>query len=179
MIRTWSTRKLTPYGKVVIVKSLLLSKITHILLSLPSPNESTIKQLEKIFYSFEWSDKPAKLSKHILEADISEGGLKLHNSRLFDKALKLGWLRRYLTSEGKWRIFLDIDDFHEIFNYGPDFVERMSEIIEIPFWQDVLKGLKLLFKSSVCNDLSLVCSIPLWYNNILRLPIKPSWLNRG
>ena len=74
---------------------------------------------------------------------------------------------------------MDIDDFHEIFNYGPDFVERMSEIIEIPFWQDVLKGLKLLFKSSVCNDLSLICSIPLWYNNILRLPLKPSWLNRG
>ena len=44
LIRTWSTRKLTPYGKVTIVKSLLLSKITHILLSLPSPNTNTIKK---------------------------------------------------------------------------------------------------------------------------------------
>ena len=36
LIRTWSTRKLTPYGKVLIVKSLLLSKITHILLPCPA-----------------------------------------------------------------------------------------------------------------------------------------------
>ena len=44
LIRTWSTRRLTPYGKVFIVKSLLLSKITHILLSRPSPKETTIKK---------------------------------------------------------------------------------------------------------------------------------------
>ena len=157
----------------------MLSKITHIPLSLPSPNAKTIKQLESIFYSFIWSDKPAKFSKHILEADTSEGGLKLHNLSLFDKSLKLGWLRRYLTSKGKWRVFLDMEDFHDIFNYGPDFIERMSEIIQIPFWQDVLNGLKLLFKSYICNDLSLICTTPLWYNNILRLPIKPAWLRRG
>ena len=179
LIRTWSTRKLSPYGKVVIAKSLLLSKITHILLSLPCPKASTIKKLETIFYSFIWSDKPTKFSKHIFEADVSEGGLMLHNLSLFDKAFKLGWLRRYLTSNGKWRIFLDMEDFHEIFNYGPDFVERISEIIQIPFWQDVLKGLKMLFKSSVCNVLSFICATPLWYYNVLRLPIKPNWLRRG
>ena len=82
-------------------------------------------------------------------------------------------------SKGECKQYGSLHQLLFIFNYGPDFVERMSEIIEIPFWQDVLKGLKLLFKSSVCNDLSLICSIPLWYNNILRLPIKPSWLNRG
>ena len=94
LIRTWSTRKLTPYGKVTIVKSLLLSKITHILLSLPSPKVTTIKSSEKIFLSFIWSDKPVKFSKSILEAEISEGGLKLHDLVIFDKALELGWLRR-------------------------------------------------------------------------------------
>ena len=179
LIRTWSSRQLTPYGKVTIVKSLLLSKITHILLSLPSPKPSKIKMIESIFNSFIWSDKPAKFSKHILEADIAEGGLKLHNLTLFDKALKLGWLRRYLTSNGKWKVFLDIEDFHEIFNYGPDYVERMVEIIDLPFWQDVLSGLQILYKSSVCNELSVVCLTPLWYNNSLRLPIKPGWLKKG
>ena len=37
LIRIWQSRKLTPYGKVTVIKSLLLSKITHMLLSLPSP----------------------------------------------------------------------------------------------------------------------------------------------
>ena len=101
-----------------------------------------------------------------------EGVLKLHNLNLFDKSLKLGWRKRYLTSNGKWKVFLDIEDFREIYNYGPDFVERMLKIIQIPFWKDVLTSLKLLLKSKVCNDLSLICSTPLWYNTILNLPKK-------
>ena len=49
LIRTCSCRQLTPYGKVTIVKSLLLSKITHILLSLPSPSLEILKQIDAIF----------------------------------------------------------------------------------------------------------------------------------
>ena len=46
LIRVWQTRNLTPYGKVRIIKSLLLSKITHMILSLPSPNFLSIKELD-------------------------------------------------------------------------------------------------------------------------------------
>ena len=35
LIRLWQARKLSPYGKVTVIKSLFLSKITHLLLSLP------------------------------------------------------------------------------------------------------------------------------------------------
>ena len=103
LIRVWSTRKLTPYGKVTIVKSLLLSKITHILLSLPSPENALFKEIENIFLTFVWCGKPAKFSRRILEAEIGDGGMKLHNIVLFDKSLKLGWLRRYLKRNGKWK----------------------------------------------------------------------------
>ena len=37
LIRIWSPKFLTPIGKITISKSLLLSKITHVLLSLPTP----------------------------------------------------------------------------------------------------------------------------------------------
>ena len=179
LIRTWSTRKLTPYGKVTIVKSLLLSKITHILLSLPSPKLHTIKLIEQMFLSFIWSGKPAKFSKAILEAEVIDGGLKLHDLSTFDKALKLGWLKRYLRSKGKWKVFLDMEDFHEIFNFGNDFVERMYEIIQIPFWKDVLESLKLLFNSEICTNVNYVCTTPLWYNSQLRIPLKHKWYKKG
>ena len=45
----WNARNLTPYGKIIITKSLLISKITHVLLSLPSPNQTTIIKLENMF----------------------------------------------------------------------------------------------------------------------------------
>ena len=179
LIRTWSTRKLTPYGKVTIVKSLLLSKITHILLSLPSPKAQTIKSIEQIFLSFIWNDKPAKFSKAILEAEIANGGLKLHDLSTFDKALKLGWLKRYLCSQGKWKVFLDMENFDEIFNFGNDFVERMYEIIDIPFWKDILGSLKILLKCDTCTTLHNICTTPLWYNNLLKIPLKNQWLKNG
>ena len=52
LIAIWKTRKLTPYGKVVIIKSLLFSKFTHILLSLPSPGKETFKLLNNIVSDF-------------------------------------------------------------------------------------------------------------------------------
>ena len=116
----------------------LLSNITHILLSLPSPKAQTITRIEQILLSFIWNDKPAKFSKSILEAEVIDGCLKLHDLSTFDKALKLGWLKRYFNSQSKWKVFLDLEDFHENFNYGNDLVQRMYEIIQIPFWKDVL-----------------------------------------
>ena len=94
-------RNLTPYGKVSIIQSLLMSKITHMLLSLPSPNVISLNELYNTFSNFLWCGKPPKLRKEILEGEIHHGGLKLHNIALFDNTLKLSWLRRYLRSNSK------------------------------------------------------------------------------
>ena len=179
LIRTWSSRLLTPYGKVAIVKSLLLSKITHILLSLPSPEPDILKTIDNLFLAFIWNKKPAKFSKKILEAEIYNGGLKLHNLALFDQALKLGWLKRYLKSKGKWRIYVDLTDFHDIYKYGIDFTIREIEIAQVPFWRDVLLSLKRLWRSNVVCEISNILLTPLWYNDTLRFPIKPGWLDKG
>ena len=94
LISIWSSRALTPYGKVVIIKSLLMSKITHILLSLPTPSESAFAQLDSLFFTFILGNKPPKFRREIVEANIIEGGLKLHNLKKFDAALKIRWLKR-------------------------------------------------------------------------------------
>ena len=78
LTRIWSTRNLTPYGKVTIIKSLLTSKVTHMLLSLPSPSVLCIKELNETFSKFLWCGKPPKWRKGILEGEYKEGGLKLH-----------------------------------------------------------------------------------------------------
>ena len=49
--------KKTPYGKVVVIKSLLFSKITHIVLSLP--NSLKIEQLKRLIgTSAKWKEIP-------------------------------------------------------------------------------------------------------------------------
>ena len=85
------SRRLTPYCKVVIIKSLLYSKFTHLLLFLPSPKPQTLRELSDIINPFLWAGKPAKFSRYISEAEIKDGGLKLHNLVDFNHALKLSW----------------------------------------------------------------------------------------
>ena len=63
LIRIWSTRNLTPYGKVTIIKSLLISKITHMLLSLPSPSSSYINELNDTFAKFLSCGKTSKVEE--------------------------------------------------------------------------------------------------------------------
>ena len=76
LITIWGSRNMTPDGKVSIIKSLLMSKITHMLLSLPSPIVICLKELNNTFSSFLWCGKPPKWRKEILEGEIHHGGLK-------------------------------------------------------------------------------------------------------
>ena len=144
MIAIWKTRKLTPCGKVVIIKSLLFSKFTHILLSLPTPGKNTFKIIYDLVKNFLWEGKPPKFRKEILEADTKFCGMKLHNLELFDSSLKIGWLKRYIRSNSKWCVIPDDFELYNVFKYGPDFLERILEMTSNPFWIDVLKSLKIL-----------------------------------
>ena len=48
----WKKRNLTVLGKITVVKTILLSKLTHLFISLPSPSKVYIKALETIFYNY-------------------------------------------------------------------------------------------------------------------------------
>ena len=98
-------KKSNSIWKVSIIKSLFMSKITHMLLSLPSPSDICLKALTNTFSKFLWSGKRLEWNKKILEGEILHGGLKLHTIALFDQTLKLSWLRRFLKSKSKWTIF--------------------------------------------------------------------------
>ena len=179
IIAIWKTRKLTPYGKVVIIKCLLFSKFTHIILSLPTPGKETFKIINNLVKDFLWEGKPPKFRKEILEADTKFGGMKLHNLELFDFSLKIGWLKRYIRSNSKWCVIPDDFELYNVFEYGLDFLERILEITSNPFWKDVLKSLKILGTKKDFVSSENILLTPLWYNPQLRLQIKKGWLGRG
>ena len=47
LIKIWSKRKLTLPGKITVIKSLILSKFTHLFLALPNPPGDFLKILER------------------------------------------------------------------------------------------------------------------------------------
>ena len=82
-----------------------MSKFTHMLLSLPSPSEELIEELNTLFKGFLWSGKSHKFRREILEAETKDGGPKLPIIKLFGIALKPGWLKRFIRSNSKWTVF--------------------------------------------------------------------------
>ena len=49
-IANWRKKHLTPIGKIVVVKTILLSKLNHLFSSLPTPTNSSLKELNDIFF---------------------------------------------------------------------------------------------------------------------------------
>ena len=51
-ITQWSKRQISPVGKITIVKSILLSKLTHLFSVLPKPSAQWVKKLEQLLFKF-------------------------------------------------------------------------------------------------------------------------------
>ena len=101
LIKIWQNKILTLIGKTMLIKSLLISKFIHILLSLPSPKENLFIKIEQLFEFFLWNGKPPKFRKQIIEKQVIEGGLQYPNIRKVDATMKISWFKRmYETNEG-------------------------------------------------------------------------------
>ena len=66
ILKSWRQRGLTVPGKIVIIKSLALSQITHLFATLPSPSNKFLNELESALYKFIWNGKPDKIKRKTL-----------------------------------------------------------------------------------------------------------------
>ena len=97
LLNQWSKRKISLSGRITIIKSLALSKFVHLFISLPSPTNELIKELEKMFFKFLWNSGPDRIKRRTIVKNIECGGLRMVEIKSFIKALKLSWLRRILV----------------------------------------------------------------------------------
>ena len=105
-INYWNRRSLTPIGRITVIKSLLLSSLSHLFISLPNPNEKLLKDLKKLFFNFIWTGT-SRIKKTVLCQEYCNGGLKMVNINAFIAALKTTWLRKIITDNNSpWSIIL-------------------------------------------------------------------------
>ena len=72
MVQCRSNRNLTPVWRITVCKSLLLSKITHILISLPTTSNEIFDKFENLFINFIWKNKRHKVCKIKYYIEVSE-----------------------------------------------------------------------------------------------------------
>ena len=68
-IGQWSKSDLTPFGKITVLKSLVLSKIVHVQMSLPNPSRKYLKESEKNVFliPMEWKTRSYNPSQFLPE----------------------------------------------------------------------------------------------------------------
>ena len=108
-----------------IIKSLLISKITHVLLSLPSPNRNTFCTLENMFKTILSNKKTPKFRQEIVENLTNLVGLKLTNLRNFYYSLKISWIKRIITQTEVWAEFPTKMNIQKLIQYGDLYPEKL------------------------------------------------------
>ena len=105
LINIWSSRGLSLYGKVTIIKSLIIPKFVYVASLLPTPKE-VIKQLNQLLFKFLWKgvDKVTRLSAI---NEYENGGLKMIDFETMVKSLRLAWLKRiFRENDGAWKSYI-------------------------------------------------------------------------
>ena len=102
LINIWSSRGLSIYGKVTIIKSFLIPKFVYVCLILPTPKE-LVKELNRLLFKLLWNSTE-KVERASVINEYEEGGLKMIDLECMVKSLRLAWLRRIFNGiNGTWK----------------------------------------------------------------------------
>ena len=134
-IAFWKRRKLTPFGKIAVVKSILVPTLTHLFLSLPSPTKEYIKRISDNLFNFVWDGACNRIKKTVLIKNYEDGGLKMLDLYNYNLSMKIKWLKN-LVSEGNkdcYEFTNNIFDINKLFNSGIKYYETLCKAIKMIF----------------------------------------------
>ena len=177
MLSNWSYRYLTPFGKVTVVKSLGLSKLSHLALVVPNPSKEMLKKIDTMFFKFIWGNGSEKVRRDDCKLPIKYGGIGAPDVFNFWMSFKFSWLRRFLDSESFWPKLL-LQDINLITNLnlqpsdllelGACKINEISKRINNIFWKQVLGTVTPMVEGYLfCNPEKLTAST-FWYNPLIK-----------
>ena len=165
ILNQWKRRRLTPLGRITVVKTFILSSFNHIFSSLPYPNAPLIKKLNSLVYSFVWDNKPDKINRKLITNSYGNGGLNMVDIDIFIKCQKIAWVKRLIqNSKAPWaNLFSSLISTEKFYLLGPFWAKIIAGKMSNPFWREVLLDWSiLLHKTDTTNFEPLTC--PIWYN---------------
>ena len=90
ILDSWKQRNLTYKGKILTLKSLVISKLTYTAQIVPCPHEC-VSQYDRLFQKFLWGNR-AKVKKENMINSIQDGGLNMIDIHTQFMSLNVKWL---------------------------------------------------------------------------------------
>ena len=176
MLFSWSYRYLTPIGKVTIVKTLGLSKLSHVALVIPNPNKDMIKNLNTSFFKFIWNKGSEKVSREDAKLPLKNGGLGMPDILKFWTAFKFSWFRRILTSDSFWPKLLESQvneilgadlKLIDVLQLGQAKLNQVAKSLKNNFWKQVFSSSSEVLEGTAFCFPEKILSSPFMYNNLI------------
>ena len=144
VLSQWKQRAstLTLQGKILVVKTLALSKIVFPATLLTMP-ENVRKELKTSIFEFIWGKRDRLKRLHLVN-DVLHGGLSMVEIESFVTSLKAAWVTKFITIDGDWKNVLTYHlkrlglSIKYILKMNFKSVKRFPILANIPvFYQDV------------------------------------------
>ena len=148
LMKIWQKRYLTPYGKVVVLNTFIISQFVYLMSVLPSPSDQTLKELEKDIFKFIWNNKPDKIKRTVLKYPKHQGGLSVPDIFVKNKALKIAWIQRLLIDNG---------------NSWSKFIYKHTPIKSNQFWNCNLNNQDIIIVIDKCRNMMIKDIIKYWF----------------
>ena len=180
ILLNWSRRNTTLIGRILIIKSLALSKLVHFFIALPTPPKDFFREINKKFYRFLWKGKPPKIKKSTIELDFKDGGLRMINVELCEKTLKTKWLKKVLVCNEVWSLIPESHQIDKVGGYGIKFYNNILPHIKNPFWISVVKALESYHVNySIHTQPEISMNSPIWFNPNINISFVKKWDDKG
>ena len=101
ILKQWQHRNLTLHGRIMVLKSLALSKLNFLFSSMETTKD-LVEECQKHVNSFIWKNKPPKLKSSVSMKDYADGGIKIPHIFSYVKASKAIWAKRMLHENDNW-----------------------------------------------------------------------------
>ena len=183
VIQVWGMRFLSLYGKIVIFKSLVFSKIVYVA-SMATVPVDIIKLIENIHKDFVWDKKRPNIKHSTLINDYSHGGLKDLDIPSKFKSLQINWLNRlYDDNFHPWKqiplyFFRRISKKFHLFH--PNLLVPDHLLNNLPcFYKNIIIYWQVI-SFSPPSSASTIFSESLCFNSFIKInnsPITPSFFN--
>ena len=170
VLNLWRMRNLTLEGRIVVFKTLAISKIVFLALLTKIPHQ-VVKELEKIQKSFLWKDSTPKIRHETTCKEYKDGGLKNVDISCKILSLQCSWIRRlYNDNFHEWKLIplhLITMSFGSKFKFHSNvfFLKKTSLKKLLPFYRDTFSSGP---ETPACR-----LSQFLWFNKYIQIEDNP------
>ena len=165
-LNIWRQRSMSIYGRILIVKTLAISKFVYLASVIHIP-EWVIKNVEKEIYNFIWKGKQDKVKRKVLINKVEKGGLGMVDFRSTIHTAKVMWVKRFLAAgQSQWKDYFELvlEPFggRLLFSCNYDFKYLNAKLPK--FYEDILLAWSQL-KSKTTENITSSPGIEVIWNN--------------